>query len=118
MKPSFLLAGVVAVMIAGCDRQKTVVEDLQRKNAELQSRLEEHERIATVKAAEETAAEQAAANENATRKLAYDRALLEAGKAKLTEAQRVAAEEDFRRREEAIKAEERRLADAREPAAR
>jgi len=117
MKPSFLLAGAVAVMIAGCDQHKTAVEDLQRQNAELQSRLEEHERMARVKAAEDAVARQSSANEEAARQLADDRAALEAEKAKLTEAQQAAAEEDFRRREEAIKAGERRLADASEATA-
>ena len=70
MKSSFLFAGAVAVVLAGCDQQKSAVEDLQRKNAELQSRIGEQERMAKVKAAEELAAKQTAANEDEARKLA------------------------------------------------
>jgi hypothetical protein len=106
------------IVIAGCDQKNASIEELQRKNAQLQSQIEEQARMAKVKAAEDLAAAQLAANEKAARKLAGDRAALELEKAKLSEAQKTEAEENLRRREEAIKAEERRLADARETAAR
>src|SRR5262245_16974524 len=91
MKTHLLLAAALTITIAGCDQKNAAVDDLQRKNAELQSRLDEQERAARLKAAEELASKQAAANEEAARKLAADRAALDADVAKLTEAQRAAA---------------------------
>ena len=117
MKTHFFVAAALSISIAGCDPKNSSVDDLQKKNAELQSRLDE-ERAARLKAAEELAAKQTASNEEAARKLAADRAALDAETAKLTEAQRAAAADELRRKEEALKADEQRLADARAMAAR
>ena len=118
MKTYFLLCTTLALTIAGCDQKNAAVDDLQRKNAELQSRIEEQERAAKLKAAEDLAAQQVAANDEAARKLAADRAALDAQMAQLTEAQRAAEAERFHLRQEALKAEEQRIADARATAAR
>ena len=117
MKSHLLIATAAAFILTACDPKNAGVEDLQRKNAELQARLQEQERMAKVKAAEELVEKQAEANAEAAARLAAERAALEAGREKLTADQRAAADEDLRRREAALDAEEKRLARAREAAA-
>ena len=118
MKTNFLLASALIVTLAGCDQKNSAVDDLQRKNAELQSRLEEQERAAKQKAAGELFGKQAAANDEAARKLAADRVALDAEMAKLTAEQKAAVADELTRKQEALKAEEQRIADARAMAVR
>lgn len=118
MKTHLFLAAALMVTLAGCDQKNSAVDDLQRKNAELQAKLEEQERAAKLKAAEDLAAQQMAANDEAARKLAADRDALEAQMAQLTATQKAAEAERFQLRQQALKAEEQRIADARAQSAR
>ena len=118
MKTHLPLAAALMIALSGCDQKNSSVEDLQRKNAELQAKLEEQERVAKLKAAEDLAAQQMAANDEAARKLAADRAALAAQMAQLTATQKAAEAERFQIRQQALKAEEQRIADARAQSAR
>ena len=102
MKTRIFLCSAFALTLAGCDQKNAAVDELQRKNAELQARVEEQERAAKLKTAEDAAAQQAAANEAAAQKLAADRTALDAEMAKLTNAQKAAAADEFRRKREAL----------------
>ena len=118
MKTQLVLASALIFALFGCDQKNPAVEDLQRKNAELQAKIEEQERAAKLKNAEDLAARQMAANDEAAGKLAADRAALEAQMAQLTAAQKAAEAERFQLKQEALKAEERRIAEARAQSAR
>ncbi len=118
MKTQLVLASALIFALSGCDQKNPAVEELQRKNAELQAKVEEQERAAKLKVAEDLAAQQMATNDEAARKLAADRAALEAQMAQLTAAQKAAEAERFQLRQEALKAEERRIAEARAQSAR
>ena len=116
MKPHLLLAAMCAVVLAGCDQKNAQVEDLARQNAELQARIAEQERAGKLRAAEEAAAAQTAANDAMARQLAAERDALAADKEQLTAEQRKTAEAELRRRESALKEEQRRTAAERDMA--
>ena len=116
MKLHLLLAAMCAVVLAGCDQKNAQVEDLARQNAELQARIAEQERAGKLRAAEEAAAAQTAANDAMARQLAAERDALAADKEQLTAEQRKTAEAELRRRESALKEEQRRTAAERDMA--
>ena len=55
MKTQLVLASALIFALFGCDQKNPAVEDLQRKNAELQAKIEEQERAAKLKNAEDLA---------------------------------------------------------------